>query len=70
MNKPTREEFKAEMKRKGWTQVALAQRWGKSEAWISKIIGNHDRDQQWNDALVGLPDKGQQNLMEVENGSK
>ncbi|ECO4312753.1 helix-turn-helix transcriptional regulator [Salmonella enterica] len=57
MFKPTRDEFKAEMKRKGWSRSALAERWGKSETWISKIASDADRDQHWNDALVGLPEK-------------
>ncbi|ELC5624711.1 XRE family transcriptional regulator [Salmonella enterica] len=55
MYKPTSDEFKAEMKRKGWTRQALAQRWGKSERWISNISGNEEREQHWNDALAGLP---------------
>lgn len=49
--------FKAEMKRKGWSRTDLAQRWEKSEAWISKITNNPLRDQHWNDALIGLPEK-------------
>ncbi|EKM5066644.1 XRE family transcriptional regulator [Cronobacter turicensis] len=59
MYKPTKEEFKAEMKRKGWSRPALAARWGKSETWISKIAGNPNRDQHWNDALAGLPVKNE-----------
>lgn len=55
MFKPTKEEFKAEMKRKGWSRSALAERWNKSETWISKIANDGDRAQQWNDALAGLP---------------
>lgn len=55
MFRPTREEFKAEMKRKGWSRAALALRWGKSETWISKISNDAERDQHWNDALIGLP---------------
>ena len=57
MFKPTKEEFKAEMKRKGWSRSALAERWNKSETWISKIANDDDRAQQWNDALAGLPEK-------------
>lgn len=52
---PTKEEFKAEMKRKGWSRAALAVRWNKSETWISKIANDAERDQHWNDALAGLP---------------
>ncbi|MEK9498184.1 XRE family transcriptional regulator [Photorhabdus sp. P32] len=51
------ELFKSEMKRKGWTRRELAIRWGKSETWISKIVNNIERDQHWNDALNGLPEK-------------
>lgn len=57
MFKPTKEEFKAEMKRKGWSRSALAERWNKSETWISKIANDDDRAQQWNDALAGLPER-------------
>lgn len=49
------EWFKAEIKQKGWSMKALAQRWEKSETWISKIANNPDRGQQWNDAVQGLP---------------
>lgn len=59
MFKPTKEEFKAEMKRKGWSRSALAERWNKSETWISKIANDDDRAQQWNDALAGLPEKNE-----------
>ncbi|QKJ89273.1 transcriptional regulator (plasmid) [Paramixta manurensis] len=59
MYKPSREQFKAEMKRKGWSRNALAERWGKSETWISKIVNDDARAQQWNDALSGLPDKNE-----------
>lgn len=48
-------EFKAEMRRKGWSGRALAVRWGKSDAWISKIASNPSRDIHWDDALRGLP---------------
>ncbi|MBP2845800.1 XRE family transcriptional regulator [Dickeya oryzae] len=56
MFKPTKEEFKSEMKRKGWSRSALAKRWNKSETWISKIANDDDRAQQWNDSLAGLPE--------------
>jgi hypothetical protein len=48
-------EFKAECKRRGWTNRALAARWRRSEAWISKIGSDPDRDQYWDDAVRGLP---------------
>ncbi|MGG6196486.1 XRE family transcriptional regulator [Pantoea allii] len=59
MYKPSKEEFKAEMKRKGWSRKELAERWGKSETWISKVVGNPERDQHWNDAIAGLPKKSE-----------
>lgn len=59
MFKPTKDEFKAEMKRKGWSRSALAERWEKSETWISKIVNDDNRAQQWNDALAGLPKNNQ-----------
>jgi len=49
-------EFKAEYKRRGWTGRALSRRWGKSEAWISKIGSDPERDMHWDDAVRGLPD--------------
>ena len=52
----TPEAFKAEYKRKGWTGRALAKRWSKSEAWISRIGSNPERDLHWDDAVRGLPD--------------
>ena len=55
------DEFKAEMKRKGWTGRALAVRWGKSETWISKIASNPERDTHWDDAVRGLPFVGSLN---------
>ena len=48
-------EFKAEYKRRGWTGRALSRRWGKSEAWISKIGSDPERDMHWDDAVRGLP---------------
>ena len=48
-------EFKAECKRKGWTNRMLAGRWRRSEAWISKIGSDPDRDQYWDDAVRRLP---------------
>lgn len=56
---PSREAFRAEMKRKGWSRSALAVRWNKSETWISKIANDNNRAQHWNDALAGLPDKSE-----------
>ncbi|HBO2102326.1 hypothetical protein [Pseudomonas aeruginosa] len=52
----TPEAFKAECKRKGWTGRALAERWSKSEAWISRVGSDPERDLHWDDAVRGLPD--------------
>lgn len=54
MFKPTFTEFKAELKRKGWTMKALAVYWNKSERHISRLVRNDERGQHWNDALSGL----------------
>lgn len=59
MYKPSKEEFKAVMKRKGWSNLALGERWDMSQTWVSKIINNNSRPQHWNDALAGLPDKNE-----------
>lgn len=48
------EQFKSEYRRKGWTGRALAERWGKSEAWISKLGSDPQRDLHWDDAVRGL----------------
>lgn len=48
-------DFKAEVKRRGWTFRALAARWCVSETWVSKLANNADRPQQWDDAVMGLP---------------
>ncbi|PVZ84200.1 transcriptional regulator [Serratia sp. S1B] len=55
MYSPSPKEFKAEMKRKGWSRSSLAERWQKSETWISKVVNDNNREQHWNDALAGLP---------------
>lgn len=52
----TPDEFKAEFRRKGWTGRALAEHWGKSEAWISKIASDPGREPHWDDAVKGLND--------------
>lgn len=56
-NKLSPNEYKAEARRRGWTFRALASRWGKSETWISKIANNPERDKHWDDAVMGLPPK-------------
>ena len=51
------DEFKAEYRRRGWTNRTLAARWGKSESWFSKLASNPQRGMHWDDAVRGLPFK-------------
>jgi lambda repressor-like predicted transcriptional regulator len=51
----TPDEFKAEIGRRGWTYRAVADRWGVSENWVSKLARNPDRALHWDDAVRGLP---------------
>jgi hypothetical protein len=53
----TPDEFKAEYRRRGWTNRALASRWVKSESWLSKLARNPNRGLHWDDAVRGLPFK-------------
>lgn len=43
------------IKRKGWTMRMLAERWSKSEKWISNIVNDENRGKHWEDAIRGLP---------------
>jgi hypothetical protein len=49
------DEFKAEYQRRGWTGITLAQRWGKSAEYVSRIGKDPSRDMVWDDAVRGLP---------------
>lgn len=49
------DEFKAEVKRRGWTYRAVALRWEVSENWVSKIARDENRAIHWDDAVRGLP---------------
>lgn len=60
IQKLTPNQFKARYRGKGWTGVALAQRWGKGREWISRIANDSARDQHWDDAVEGLPDSNDQ----------
>jgi len=51
----TPEEFKSEVSRRGWTYRALAERWGVTENYVSKLARNPDRALHWDDAVRGLP---------------
>lgn len=47
-------EIKAMLSKKGWTNRALAARWGFSDEYVSKIINNPKRKPHFDDAIVGL----------------
>jgi len=49
------DEFRAEVKSKGWTYRALGERWGFTESWVSKVARRNDRAAHWDDAVRGLP---------------
>ncbi|QTF14341.1 helix-turn-helix domain-containing protein (plasmid) [Xanthomonas citri pv. phaseoli var. fuscans] len=51
----TPDQFKAEIQRKGWTFKAVAERWGVSPNWVSKLARNNNRALHWDDAVRGLP---------------
>ncbi len=53
----TPNEFRAELKRKGWTYVELGERWGMSANWLAKVGGREDRPRYWDDAVRGLPNR-------------
>lgn len=42
---------------KGWSIKALADRWGVSRQWMSKLIADADRPVVWQDALLGCPNR-------------
>ncbi|MGL5538808.1 hypothetical protein CF123_17755 [Aeromonas veronii] len=51
----TKEEIKALLKKKGWTQRALADRWELTERRIGQMISDPNRPGYYDDALRGLP---------------
>lgn len=53
----TPNEFRAEIKRKGWTFVELGERWCMSANWLAKVAARADRPRYWDDAVRGLPDQ-------------
>lgn len=53
----TPNEFRAELKRKGWTFVELGERWSMSANWIAKVATRDDRPRYWDDAIRGLPEQ-------------
>ncbi|MBE8126579.1 XRE family transcriptional regulator (plasmid) [Photobacterium damselae subsp. piscicida] len=42
---------------KGWTLKEIAQRWNRSEGWMSKVINDSERPRYWDDAFNGLISK-------------
>lgn len=52
----TPEQFKALAKYKGWKYTMLAQRWGYSAVWISRVARDPNRPARFDDMLQGLPD--------------
>lgn len=53
----TPNEFRAEVKRKGWSFVKLGEHWGMSANWLIKVAGRVDRPRYWDDAVRGLPER-------------
>lgn len=53
----TPNEFRAELKRKGWTYVELGERWSISANWLAKVAAREDRPRYWDDAIRGLPEQ-------------
>jgi hypothetical protein len=50
-----KEEIKNMLMRKGWTNRSLAEWWGCSEEYVSKIVNNNERRRWFDDAIRGLP---------------
>jgi len=53
----TPEDFRVMVLLRGWSYRALADRWGHSENWISKIARNPKRLPHYDDAVRGLPQR-------------
>lgn len=49
-------QFRAEYKKRGWTNLTLAARWHKHPVSLSKIVNDPERAPHWDDAVVGLPE--------------
>jgi len=60
------EEVKAELSTKGWTNRALAEWWGCTEEYVSKIVNNVKRRRWFDDAIRGLPDCASAKKKKVE----
>jgi len=55
--KLTTSGIKTLLKEKNWTMKEVAERWNRSETWMSKVVNDSDRDPYWEDAFRGLPSK-------------
>ncbi|ARF52159.1 transcriptional regulator [Pantoea stewartii] len=53
--KLTVSDIKNLLKERNWTMKEVAERWRRSESWMSKIVNDPDRDPYWEDAFKGLP---------------
>jgi len=49
------DEFRREVKRRGWTIRALAERWDVTEGYVSRLASTAERPMHWDDAVRGLP---------------
>ncbi|EAS1759725.1 hypothetical protein BH012_09870 [Salmonella enterica] len=45
------------VKTKNWTMKEIAERWNRSESWMSQIVNDEERELYWEDAFKGLPTK-------------
>lgn len=52
------EQFKAVVIGKGWTYRELATHWGITPVWLSNLGRNPDRPKHYDDAVMGLPSRG------------
>lgn len=55
--KLTTSDIKNLLPEKNWTMKEVAERWRRSESWMSKIVNETERDPYWEDAFKGLPSK-------------
>lgn len=50
-------DIKNLLRERNWTLKEVAERWNRSETWMSKIVNDPERDPYWEDAFKGLPSK-------------
>lgn len=53
--RPSSSEFRAEVRRKGWTFKQIAKRWTVSETYLNRICRSEQRPPKWEDAVRALP---------------